>query len=440
MTTDRIEEQRVALLQELREYNEANSEGWTSDNQEHFDKLNSKLDGLDETSRRDVEIADREKKVLERELEKMEAEKARQDRGRTFAATAEDRAPKEDDFNAALHAWALRAQRPDAELTQDQMDACHRSGVNPSSGHIDIRLDSSYRSVLAEQRAMTVTTSGGGHLIPEGFVANWERALLQFSDLRNYATVIRTDSGNDLPQPMCDDTGNKGELLAINAAAGSQDIATGVLSLGAYKYSSKTVLVPTELIEDSAFNLDVEIGAMLGERIARITNEHFTTGTGVSQPQGVVVGAASSTTEPAAVAAITWAELTQFMHEVDPAYRGAGAAWMMNDDTLRQVRLLQDPADQYIFTQGAAGAPNTIMGFPVIVNSEVATVAASAKAWVFGDMTKFIIRDVSTVRLSRLVERYGEFDQVGFVAFSRHDSAVLNAGTNPIKMMDHPAS
>jgi hypothetical protein len=39
------------------------------------------------------------------------------------------------------------------------------------------------------------------------------------------------------------------------------------------------------------------------------------------------------------------------------------------------------------------------------------------------------------VRVRRLVERYADIDQIGFVAFMRSDSKVLNAGTNPLKYL-----
>jgi HK97 family phage major capsid protein len=61
------------------------------------------------------------------------------------------------------------------------------------------------------------------------------------------------------------------------------------------------------------------------------------------------------------------------------------------------------------------------------------SIATTAKTVLFGDFSRFIIRDVANVRLMRLDERYADYDQTGFIAFSRHDSVVLDAGSNPIK-------
>ena len=41
--------------------------------------------------------------------------------------------------------------------------------------------------------------------------------------------------------------------------------------------------------------------------------------------------------------------------------------------------------------------------------------------------------------LVRMVERYADFHQVGFVAFFRGDADLLDAGTNPIKRLVLPS-
>ena len=53
----------------------------------------------------------------------------------------------------------------------------------------------------------------------------------------------------------------------------------------------------------------------------------------------------------------------------------------------------------------------------------------------FGAFSKFLIRDSGTPLILRLQERYADFNQTAFVMFTRHDSVVLDAGTNPIKFI-----
>jgi HK97 family phage major capsid protein len=53
-------------------------------------------------------------------------------------------------------------------------------------------------------------------------------------------------------------------------------------------------------------------------------------------------------------------------------------------------------------------------------------VADQAKVIYFGDWRRFVIRRVNNFTIKRMDERYGEFDQVAWVGFSRSDSKVLN--------------
>ena len=44
---------------------------------------------------------------------------------------------------------------------------------------------------------------------------------------------------------------------------------------------------------------------------------------------------------------------------------------------------------------------------------------------------------MNSIRLKKLEERYADADQVAFIAFERSDSKVLDAGTGPIKYLQH---
>jgi HK97 family phage major capsid protein len=65
--------------------------------------------------------------------------------------------------------------------------------------------------------------------------------------------------------------------------------------------------------------------------------------------------------------------------------------------------------------------------------------AANEKTVYFGDFSKFVLRDVNNMTMLRLVERGAEYLQVWFLMFHRHDSILLDAGTNPIKYLAQAA-
>src|SRR5207253_3242363 len=123
-------------------------------------------------------------------------------------------------------------------------------------------------------------TTAGGYLIPTGFSGQLEESMKAYGGVENVADTFNTDTGNPLPWPTFDDTSNTGELLGINTAVNPQDVAYGLVTFNAYKFSSKYVLVPVELMQDSAFDLDAHLASVLGTRLGRVHNTYQTTGTG----------------------------------------------------------------------------------------------------------------------------------------------------------------
>ncbi len=249
-----------------------------------------------------------------------------------------DGASLEENRALALQAWCRRQQG--MTLTDRHVEACKVVSMNPDQRELEINLrtDRRYSDLRRtgfapmEQRAggsnaqATGLLTEGGYTVPEGFVNNLEIALKQYGGIRDVADVMRTMSGNDLPWPTVNDTTVKGSILGENVAITASDTTFGAVVFHAYKYTSGLVLVPVELMEDSAFNLADTLGNLLGIRIGRIQADHFTTGTGAAQPTGIITGATSGVTA-ASSSAIAADDLYTLKHSVDPAYRnGDGVA------------------------------------------------------------------------------------------------------------------
>lgn len=278
--------------------------------------------------------------------------------------------------------------------------------------------------------AMDITNAGAGkETIPAGFVYELDRKLLAFGGPRRVCRVIQTASGNSLPYPKVDDTGNSGALLAEATDMGSSVAATtSAVTFGAYKFSSTPILVSSELLQDSAFDLAAELGSFLGERLGRVEGTYTTTGTGSSQPEGIVTGAATGKTA-ASTTAFTTDELMDLFHSVDPAYRESAGGWMMHDTIVSTIRKFKDSNGQYIWQPGiSASMPDLLLGKPITLNQHMdSALTTGKKLVVFGDFSRFIIRDAGSVVLHRLNELYRATDQTGFVAFRRFDSKVIQS-------------
>lgn len=282
---------------------------------------------------------------------------------------------------------------------------------------------------------MTVTTTAGGYMVPEGFVPQLERAMLAFGNVMGVADVLRTESGNDLPWPTINFTSNAGEAKAINTAALDDKPAVGQTVFKAFKYDSKMILVPWELMQDSAFNMEAVISEGIGEIMGRLMNVQLTTGVGTTTPKGIVTCAVAGNTA-ASQTAIAADELLTLEHSVDPAYRDPAynCGFMSNDATVLHIKQMKDGQGRYLFPEMRTATP-TFDGFPWNINQQVASIAHSAVPVIFGAFRKYKVRLVSEIRLRVLNERYAELDQTGFIAWVRFDGNIVDAGTNPIKKL-----
>jgi len=297
-------------------------------------------------------------------------------------------------------------------------------------------LTSEQRSVLGEgfqRSAQSVGTgAAGGYTIPQGFNNALEVAMKAYSSVESVAAGMDTTSGNDIPWPTINDTTNTGRLITESTAATNTEVTFGSVTMKAFYFSSDSILVPFELLQDNDVNLESVLGELLGERLGRVKNTYFTTGTGTSQPKGVVAESTLGVTAASATA-ITYNELLDLQHSVDPAYR-ANARYMFADSTLKAIKKLADSQGRPLWLAGTAvKEPDTINGYAYTINQDMSAIATGVKSVLFGDFKKYKVRRVKGTQLFRISEKYVENRQVAFVAYVRADGRAVNAGTNPIK-------
>lgn len=350
-----------------------------------------------------------------------------------------------EDHDKALRAWGChgtQAQR------SEFIESARKVGLDPSATllHFNLRgtAPKSLREIYQETRgssgvAQSVgTAAAGGDTVPREMANAVEAALLSFGGMREAARVIRTASGATFDIPTSNDTSEYGQILNENTAEEVQSVAFAKVSLGAHKYSSKLLKVSTELLQDANFDIASFLGEQLGNRIARKTNQHFTIGsTSSANPFGVVTEATSGA-DSVSKDAISYNELLDLLHSVDPAYRRSPSCrWMFNDGTLKVLRQLTDTQGRPLWQAGLSDSqPASLLGYPYVINNEMPAMGTvSNRPIIFGDMSQYWIRDVRDVVLQRLNERYAEYAQVAFLALSRHDGKTVNAGTNPIKAL-----
>lgn len=287
------------------------------------------------------------------------------------------------------------------------------------------------------------TGSAGGYAVPPEFRAAFVETLKWYGPMLQVAEIMETDTGATIPWPTNDDTANVGAILAENTAVSEQDVTLGTADIGAYMYTSKLVRASYQLLQDRP-DFDTWLARKLGERIGRILNQHFTTGTGTAQPDGLVTSAtvgATSTGSFATTGGITYDSLVDLIESLDPAYgAGTGLGFMLHQTARKAFRKVKDSQNRPLWEPSlVAGTPDTLLGYPVQLNNDMPTMAASSKSVAFGNFREaYLIRIVKELTTLRLTERYADLLQVGFLAFERADGTLQNA--NAVKILQTTAT
>lgn len=288
--------------------------------------------------------------------------------------------------------------------------------------------------------AQTVTTTGGGYTVPTETKARITEAMIAYGGMYANSTVLKTTSGNPINWPSLNDTAVTSELLAINtdnSTLTNTAFTFGQFSLSAFKYSSGQILVPTELLQDTAIDIEGLIERQLTNRLNRGLNALWTTGAGTTTITGIVTGATDSAITGTDGTSVSRDNIVDLLHSVDPVYR-RNAKFMFNDSTLKAIKKLSfgTSDDRPLWQPGMAyGEPATIEGFPYVINQDMASMAADAKPIIFGDLSSYFIREVAEWRILRLTELYAMADQISFVIFCRYDGKLDDAGTHPVKYL-----
>jgi HK97 family phage major capsid protein len=269
----------------------------------------------------------------------------------------------------------------------------------------------------AEKRVQVSTqgtsTTAGGYTVPVELANILVKSMKAWGPMydEDICTTISTATGVTIKIPTVNDTATAVVQHAEGTALtddNSKDAVFGQKSLESYGYDTQWVKFSLELARDSIFNMESLLGQLLGERLGRRANVELTTGDGTGDPNGVVTASTLGKTA-AAVAAVTYDEIIDLVHSVDPAYRASPKVrFMFNDLTLAALRKLKDGDGRYIWTMGdvQSGVPGNILGYRYSINQAMANLATGNKTMLFGDFGKYYVRKVGSPMIGVKRESY----------------------------------
>lgn len=299
---------------------------------------------------------------------------------------------------------------------------------------------------LIRNTTSTTTPAEGGYTVQPTIARTLIEVLKDFGAMRQLASQLPTESGADLSYPSTNGTAEEGEIVAQNAQASSSDPTFGTVPLNVFKFSSKIITIPLELLQDTSIDILALVNQRLRDRIGRIQNRMFTAaGTGTGSPYSLVgaatvgkVGATGQTTT------VTYDDLVDLIDSLDPAYQNDMLRWQFGQAIRRTLRKMKDTTGRPIWTPGydegiSSKTPDLLLGYPVKINNDMPTPAANAKSISFGDHSKYMVRDAMAVTLFRFEDSvYLSKGQIGFLGWARAGGNLLD--TNAVKVYQHSAT
>lgn len=349
----------------------------------------------------------------------------------TIGLGAANGAVSDEDRNAFTRNSANHSNADESRALR----AYFRGGLN-AMGQDDLQRMASRATPEIRNAMSTTTGSEGGFTVATEYYRQLTEALKEFGGIRSVATIMQSGTGAQMQFPTADATSEEGEIVGQNVAATLGETTVGQLALDVYKYSSKSIALPFELIQDSMFDFDAYIRALLVTRLGRITSKHFTVGDGTAKPRGIVTASIVGKTGATGTAtSITYDDLVDLEHSVDPVYRARpGVGFMLHDQSLKAIRKIKDSQGRPVFVPGyeqgnPGGAPDRLLGRPIVISQEMPVMAANAKSVLFGDFRAYMIREVMDLTLFRMTDSaYTLKGQVGFVAFNRLGGNLIDVG------------
>ena len=334
-----------------------------------------------------------------------------------------DAEQRERDINASLKSIGHRP----TEERNDGPDAEVRAFLKGERRSLDVR--PSAPLTQREFRDLSKLTAGAGaNTVQTSFYNQLVSHLIEVSGIMQAGpTILNTTSGEQIQVPKT--TSHSSAALITEAATLTEsDPAFGQVPLDAYKYAM-SVQVSTELVNDTSVDLLSYLAMQAGRAVGNAFGTHAITGTGSSQPNGIVTAATLGVTGSTAVAgAFTADNLIDLHFSVIAPYRNSpSCAWLMKDATLGAVRKLKDTTNQYLWQPSLqVGAPDTLLGKPVYTDPNVAAVGLSGKSVVFGDISQYFVRIAGGLRFERSDEFAFQNDLVTFRCILRADGDLID--------------
>jgi HK97 family phage major capsid protein len=298
----------------------------------------------------------------------------------------------------------------------------------------------------------TFTNQTNAGIVPIDFYDQLLSYLIEVSGvMQTGPSVLNTTGGEPIQMPIVQShtglsTASPQVMNAVTAAQGGTlangtgiDPIFGQKTLSSNKFGMM-IQVARELIDDSGVNLlgylamsaGRDLGNYLGSQLINggVLSGSLLAGAPVSvtgaTPANITAGPATATNQ--VVGGPSYNNLLDMEYSVIAPYRQSRSCyWLAADKTLASLRKLTDTVGRPIWEPSIVlGAPDLLLGKPIVADPFMPAVASGNSSILFGDFSQFYVRMVGGVRFERSDDFAFSTDLVSFRAIIRADANLLN--------------
>ncbi|MGE0754583.1 MAG: phage major capsid protein [Alphaproteobacteria bacterium] len=282
-----------------------------------------------------------------------------------------------------------------------------------------------------QSKALSVGSDpDGGYLVTPTMSSRIIKSVFETSPMRQLSAVetISTDALeliDDHDQAAAGWTSETGAISESNSPTlAKRNISTHEL----YAQPKAT----QKLVDDAAINIENWLAEKISDIFSRKENTAFISGSGVGQPRGILTYDAGTAwgqieqVDSGSSGAVTADAIIQLFYALKDVY-AKRASFLMNRTVVQSVRLLKETStNQYLWQPGlAAGSPDTLMGVPVHMATDMPIAATDSLSVAVGDF-KAAYQIVDRKGIHILRDPFTEKPFVKFYATKRVGGDVVN--------------
>lgn len=251
-------------------------------------------------------------------------------------------------------------------------------------------------------KAMTSGSDNeGGYLVTPDATGRIVKKLFETSPVRSVASSITI--GTDELEGIYDtDEATSGGWVSETGTRA----ATAAPTLGKYKIPVNEVFAMPEatqkLLDDANIDVEAWLADKIADKLTRVENAAFVTGTGVGQPRGFTTYTTVATTD----ATRAWGQLEMIKTGVNGDFAAStpadilfdligrfkqgylpNANWATRREVIAKIRKFKEATtNAYMWQPGLqAGQPDKLLGYPVVMMEDLPALSTNTLSLAFGD-------------------------------------------------------